>query len=186
MYIFIDESGIHKTVGRSTFSVVYVEISNLDKTRKQLIEINQKLNINSFHWAEQRWTYRTKYLKRVAAQLDFIFKIAIFENPVNSDMAFSRIFEHLIRENNIKSIAIDGKKPKWYERKLKRELRKHGVKVKKLRTIKNEASEPILQLADALAGFSLYVYENQNDKANKRLLEQFRKLGKLLVEMHFY
>lgn len=185
MYIFIDESGIHKPVGRSTFSVVYVEIPNLDKTRKQLIEINQKLGIDSFHWAEQRWTYRHKYLKRVI-NLDFSFKIAIFENPVNSDMAFTRIFEHLILENNIKSISIDGKKPKWYERKLKKELRKHGVKVKKLRTIKNEASEPILQLADALAGFSLYVYENQDDKINKRLLERFRMLKKLLVEMHFY
>lgn len=185
MYIFIDESGIHKTVGRSTFSVVYVEIPNLDKTRKQLIEINKKLGIDSFHWAEQRWVYRTRYLKRVIG-LDFLFKIAIFENPVNSDMAFSRIFEHLIRENNIKSISIDGKKPKWYENKLKKELRKQGVKVKKLRTVKNEASEPILQLADALAGFSLYVYENQDDKVNKRLLEQFKKLGKLPVEMHFY
>ncbi|MFA6073897.1 MAG: DUF3800 domain-containing protein [Candidatus Woesearchaeota archaeon] len=185
MYIFIDESGIHKTVGRSTFSVVYVEIPNLDKARKQLIEINKKLGIDSFHWAEQRWIYRTRYLKRVIG-LDFIFKIATFENPVNTDLAFNRIFEHLIQESSIKSIAIDGKKPKWYERKLKKELRKHGTKVKKLRTIKNEASEPILQLADALAGFSLYVYENQDDKTNKRLLEQFRKLKKLLVEMHFY
>lgn len=185
MYIFIDESGIHKTVGNSTFSVVYVEVSNLNRARKQLTEVNQKLGIDFFHWAEQRWIYRHKYLKRVI-NLDFSFKIAIFENPVNSDMAFTRIFEHLILENNIKSISIDGKKPRWYERKLKRELRKHGVKVKKLKTVKNEASEPILQLADALAGFSLYVYENQNDKVNKRLLEQFRKLGKLPVEMHFY
>ena len=32
----------------------------------------------------------------------------------------------------------------------------------------------------------LYVYENQDDKNNKKLLEQFRKLKKLLVEMHFY
>lgn len=186
MYIFIDESGIHKPIGKATFSVVYVEIKNLEETRKGLIDINQKMGINSFHWAEQRWTYRAKYLKRVLAQLDFTFKIAIFENPVDSDMAFSRIFEHLIREDNIKSISIDGKKPKWYENKLKKELRKHGVKVRKLRTVKNEISEPILQLADALAGFSLYVYENQNDKVNKRLLEKFRKLGKLPVEMHFY
>jgi hypothetical protein len=185
MYIFIDESGIHKTVGSSTFSVVYIEIRNLDKTRKQLVEINQKLGITSFHWAEQRWTYRHKYLKRVI-NLDFNFKIAIFENSVNTDLAFNRIFEHLIREDHIKSVSIDGKKPKWYERKLKKELRKHGVKVKKLRTVKDEASEPILQLADVLAGFSLYVYENQNDKVNKRLLEQFRKLGKLPLEMHFY
>lgn len=185
MYIFIDESGIHKIAGRSTFSVVYVEILNLDKIRKQLIEINQKLGIKSFYWAEQRWTYRHKYLKRII-NLEFSFKIAIFENPVNTDLAFNRIFEHMILENNIKSIAIDGKKPKWYERKLKKELRKHGIKVKKLKTVRNESSEPILRLADALAGFSLYVYENEDDKVNKRLLERFRKLKKLLVEMHFY
>ncbi|MCX6706352.1 MAG: DUF3800 domain-containing protein [Candidatus Woesebacteria bacterium] len=184
MVIFIDESGVHKIVDHSSFAVVYVEVKNVMEFRKRLVEINKSLNIDSFHWSEQRWSYRSRYLKRVI-NLDFNFKVAIFDNPVNIDMAFDRIFEHLIRETNIRSIIIDGKKPKWYERKLKKELRNLGVRTKKLKTVRKEISEPGLQLADALAGFSLYCFENSSDVANKRLFEKFRRSGKLFVQMVF-
>ena len=184
MVIFIDESGIHKQSGHASFAVVYVEVENSELLNKKLIEINSSLNIQSFHWAEQRWTVRKRYLKRIS-NLDFVFKIAIFDNPVDMDVAFDKIFEHLITDDNIKSVLIDGKKPKWYERKLKKELRDHGVTVKKLKTIRNEISEPGIQLADALAGFALYCFENPSDKNYRIFLEKFKKSGKLLVQMIF-
>lgn len=185
MYIFIDESGIHRNVGNSSFALVYVEVKHIEKLRKQLLEINNKLKVESFHWADQRWSYRHKYLKKVIV-LNFKFKVAIFDNPTNTDLAIDTIFDHLLREENIKLVAIDGKKPKWYENKLKKELRDRGIKAQKLKTIRNEISEPVLQLADVLAGFSLYVYEHKNDKMNKDLFERYKKLGKLEAQMIFY
>lgn len=54
MVIFIDESGIHKQIGHSTASVVYVEVTNLEKFEKKLKKIEADLKISYFHWAEER------------------------------------------------------------------------------------------------------------------------------------
>lgn len=183
MVIFIDESGIHKKVGHSSFAIVFVEVVNIETFSKKLLEINKLLKIKSFHWSEQRLNVRRKYLKSVL-NLDFIFKIAIFENPINTNKAMDMIFEHLITEKKVTLIAIDGKKPKWYEHKLKKELRDKGITVKKLKTVRNEISEPGIQLADALAGLAIYCFENNNsDYMN--LLRKFKRNQKLLVQMIF-
>ena len=182
--IFIDESGVHKLTGHSSFAVVYVEVEDLDNLNKRLVEINNSLKIDFFHWSDQRLKIRRKYL-RLVNKISFRFKVAIFENPIDTDVAFDRIFQYLIREKNIRSVIIDGKKPKWYEKKLKKELRNHGISVKRLKTIRKEISEPGLQLADALAGLSIYCFENTRNNDYNPLFEKLKKSGKLLVQMIF-
>jgi len=184
MVIFIDESGTHKKTGNSSVVVVYIEVRNLELFNKGLLQINESLGIKSFHWAEQRWTLRKRYLKRII-NLDFVFKVAIFENPVNIDDALDRCFQNLVLEKNIRSVIIDGKKPKWYEKRIKKKLRDQGVAVKKLVTVRDELSEPGIQLADALAGFFVYISEDCSEKEVKILLNKFKKDGKLLLQMMF-
>src|SRR3989339_2205210 len=109
MVIFIDESGIHKQSGHSSFAVAYVEVRNLETLNRKLVLINESLKITSFHWADHNWVIRKRYLKRIL-NLDTTFKIAIFDNPVDISRELGQIFKYLVTEKGIRSVCIDGKK----------------------------------------------------------------------------
>lgn len=184
MVIFIDESGIHKQTGHSTTAVVYVKVNNLEKVERQISKIVKSLGIDTFHWAEHGWKVREKFFKQVI-NVDFTFKVAVFKNPVRYNKMLSIVFQHLVTEESIVRVFIDGKKPKWYERKLKKILRDKGVSVKKLRTVRNEASQPGIQLADALAGLVRYHIDNPQKKDAKRLFRELKKNKKLWAQFIF-
>lgn len=95
------------------------------------------------------------------------------------------VFQHLITEKVIGGIFIDGKKPKWYENKLKKVLRDKAISVNKLRTIRNERSHIGLQLADALAGLVRYHFDNPNEKGAQRLFKKLKRDKKLTAQMLF-
>lgn len=179
MVVFIDESGIHKQGGHSTTAVVYVEVVNKEKFELAMIQIEKELRISSFHWADERWFMREKFLTRVA-DLDFKVKVAVFKNPTDPEGMIEAVFEQLLTESNIRKVLIDGKKPRWYEQKLKKVLRDRGVTAKKLRTVRSEASEPGIQLADALAGLVRNYYDEPSGEVAKRLLNRLKKKGKIL------
>lgn len=181
--IFIDESGIHKQTGYSTTVVVYVEVKNLQKLERKLIEIEKNLRISSFHWAEERWFMRNKFLSRIC-DLDFTLKVAVFENPVKPEEMIELVFKHLIIEEDIKNIFIDGKRPKWYEHRLKKVLRDKGISVKKLRTVRRE-SQVGIQLADALAGLIRYYYDDPEAKDAKKWFNKLKTEKKLVAQFLF-
>jgi len=184
MVIFIDESGIHSTLGHSTTVIVYVEIEKLNRFNKDFTNILRKLNLMTFHWAEHGWKVRSSFLKKIL-KLDFIFKIAIFKNPVDVNKMYDIVFQQLITESNIRNIYIDGKKPKWYERKLKKILRDKGISVAKLKTVRKEISQSGLQLADGLAGLGRCVVDNPNAKEAWGLFNQLKKEKKLFIQYLF-
>jgi hypothetical protein len=184
MVVFIDESGIHKQEGHSTTAVVYVEVSNLEKFTAGLIKLEKNLRISHFHWTEERWLMREKFLAGIM-DLNFSVKIAIFQNPVNSLKMIEAVLQHLITEPKIRNIFIDGKKPRWYEQKMKKVLRDKGISVKKLKTVRNEVSEPGIQLADALAGLSRYYFDNPEAKEAKKWMGKLQRSGKLFAQIVF-
>ena len=51
MVIFIEESGVHKSVDHSTFVLVYIKINNYDQIERQIQAAEKKLKIDYFHWA---------------------------------------------------------------------------------------------------------------------------------------
>ena len=184
MIVFIDESGIHKQTGHSTTAVVYVEIKNLERVEKQIIKILEDLNIDSFHWAEHGWKIKEKFLRQII-NLKFIFKVALFKNPVSSNKMMELVFQHLITEKEIERLFIDGKKPRWYERKLKKVLRDKGISLRKLKTVRKEVAHPGIQLADALAGLTRYNVDYPEKKNAKRWFCKLKKKGKLLGRFIF-
>lgn len=109
--------------------------------------------------------------------------MGIFKNPAKIGEMTENVFQYLITEKNIEYVWIDGKQPKRYERRLKKVLRDKGISVKKLRTVRNEASQPGIQLADALAGLSRYHFENPNTEDAKKWMEKLKKEDKLLAEV---
>ena len=181
MVIFIDESGIHKQTGHSTAAVVYIKVKNLIKFENKLKEIEKDLKISFFHWAEERWLMKNKFLSRIF-ELDFTVKAAIFENPVKSESMLEVVLLHLIIEKNINNIFIDGEKPKWYEHKLKKVLRDKGIAVKKLRTVRSR-SEVGIQLADALASLIRYYHDNPEEKDAKKWFFKLNREKKLSFEL---
>lgn len=184
MVIFIDESGTHKQSGHTANAIVYIKIENLEKVEQQIRKILEKLKLEVFHWADHGWKVRNKFLKEII-KLDFTFKVGIFKNPVKTNEITEIVLEKLITEVNIRSIFIDGKQPKWYERRLKKVLRDKGISVRKLRTVRNEASHPGIQLADTLAGLVRYHFDNPNAEDAKIWVKRLEKEKKFLFQEVF-
>jgi hypothetical protein len=171
MVIFIDESGIHKSVDHSAFSMAYIEFENVAAVEKGIVEIEKKHNLRRFKWTDLPWKLRGAFLSDVA-QLPFKAKVAIFENPIKPDQALEWSAQHLLIEKDFKAIYIDGKKPRWVELRLKKVLRDKGISVKKLKTLRHDSS-PGVRLADALAGLARSYYDNPDGKA-KPLWEKIK------------
>jgi len=172
MIIFIDESGIHKQKEHSTIVLVYIEIVVLPELEQEILKIEKKLKIPSFHWAEHGWKVREKFIKAIAS-LKFTYKVAILQNPIYLPKELEKVLLHLVVEKNIRKIIIDGKKPRWYERRLKKILRDKGISVRKLKTARADSS-PGLHLADALAGLIRYHHDKPKSKA-KNLYNLIKK-----------
>ena len=115
--------------------MVYIEVCGLPGFEEKILKIENKLKILPFHWAENGWKVREKFIKSMAS-LDFTYKVAILRNPICLPKKLEKVLLHLVVEKNIRKIIIDGKKPRWYERKLKKILRDKGISVKKLKNRK--------------------------------------------------
>lgn len=119
-----------------------------------------------------------------ASKLDFTFKVAIFDNPNPGDKMLDIVFNHLITEEDIKNVYIDGEKPKWYERRLKKILRDKGIPVKNLRSVRRKSSLGI-QLADALAGLIRYHVDKPNEEDAAKLVRRLDRDHKIMAQMRF-
>lgn len=176
MYIFIDESGIHKNIDHSVYVLAYVETENYLLLNDEIISIQNELKIKEFHWAETVWNVKERFLNKIL-KLDFKVKIAVLNNPINSNIDLERILYHLLIENNIDCVYIDGKKPKWYEKKIKNILRSKNFSVHKLKTVKS-SQYPCIQLADMVAGLTRSFYDQKN--LNK-LGKYYKRLEKKII-----
>ena len=184
MVIFIDESGTHKQVDHSTIVLVYVEIANLEKFEKEVENIERELGIKYFHWTDERWGTREKFIEKLL-KLNFSLKVAILDNPVKLSRGFEEALRHLVIEANIKKIMIDGRKPRWYSQKLKKVLRDKGVSVKKIKMVRKEESSPGIRVADCLAGLIRYHYDNPDSLATA-WYNKLKKADKIRFELTTY
>ncbi len=176
MIVFIDESGIHKKVDNSTFVLVYIETENYKEIESKVKKIEKELKIDYFHWAESVWNVKEKFIDK-ALKLDFKAKIALIKNPINPSDELERVLSHMIIEKSIKKIYIDGKKPKWYERKIKKILREKGFSVKKIKTVKINQFAGI-RLADMVAGLSRTYFDKKN---MEKISKYYARLEKKII-----
>lgn len=184
MIIFIDESGTHKQSGHAANAVVYVTLESNEQFEDQLKHIIERMDLGVFHWADHGWKVRDRFMQEII-KLEFKFKIGIFKNPVKMGEMTEKVFQYLITERNIERVWIDGKQPKWYERRLKKVLRDKGISVKKLRTVRDEQSQLGIQLADALAGLCRYYFDNPNAEDARKWFEKLKREEKLDAQVIF-
>ncbi len=179
LYIFIDESGVHKTIGKSSIALAYITFENIDLIQNTVVEIEKEIGILNFHWAHSSWPVRKKFIEKIS-RCDFLAKIALISNPFNPNEAYEYALQHLVIEKNISAIIIDGKKKKSYERRLKKVLRDKGISIKKLKT-GNDKSHPALRIADAIAGIVRYRNENPENKNINYLFDLIK--SKILITL---
>jgi len=175
MHIFIDESGIHKRTEHSSFVVVYVAIKNESAINSQIERIEDTLGIHNFHWSdfgsEHGWTVRRGFILK-ALKLLFHFKYTVVLNPVHPQKELREAIINLVTEDDIDSVYIDGKQPRWYERQIKKILQDRGLSVRKLKTV-HDGSHPVIRLADALANV-VRLYHDSPTRSAKLLYESLK------------
>ena len=83
MYIFIDESGIHKLTDDSTVVLAYVKIDDYPAIEDKVQTLEKQLGIETFHWAHTIWKVKKLFMDKVLS-LPFSVKLAVIKNPVNT------------------------------------------------------------------------------------------------------
>ncbi len=180
MHVFLDESGTDKQHGNSAVALVCVEIKQIEKLESSILELEQRLKIPPFHWSRSAWPVREKFIRSIANE-DFTLRVATIKNPFDASYVYESIVGRLLYGTSVQSLVIDGKKTRFYEKRLKKALRDHGVSLKKLKTA-NDISSPALRLADAIAGLVRYCAEFKDNKEAKNLYSKISKKIVLFIE----
>ncbi|MCD6528166.1 DUF3800 domain-containing protein [bacterium] len=180
MLIFIDESGIHKSIEHSSFVLAYLKAEDYNLIEKKIQEIEKKLKIEYFHWAKTVWSVKERFMDEIL-KLDFRAKIGMVKNPINPAHELERILVHMIVEKDIKNIYIDGRKPRWYERRIKKVLRDKGISVRKLKTVKSNQYAGI-RLADMIAGLSRSYFDKKNLEKISKYYQRLKKKIIVIIE----
>lgn len=172
-FIYIDESGIHKTLDHSSFVLIYVKSKDISYIQTKILELEKILGISHFHWSnfssKYGWNVRKKFINGLQ-KLPFKFKYLVLKNSIKPNIELSNLL-NLIDENNIREIHIDGKQPRWIEGKIKKNLRDRGLSIEKIKTVSDE-SEAIIRIADAIENVVRLYYDQQN----LSIIELFNKL----------
>jgi len=176
MLVFIDESGIHKKTDHSTFVLTYVAVRNYQKLEKVVKETEEKLGIKVFHWSQSIWKVKEKFFEAIL-KTDFSLKVSAVKNPVHPERELERLLPRLLTEKNIKTIFIDGSKPKWYARKMKKSLRDNGILVRKLKIVKDSQYAGV-RVADMAAGLIRAYFD---DSKNERIARLYKRLEKKIL-----
>jgi len=167
VYIFIDESGVHKQEGLSAVALVYIYSKHLNDVQNAVRNSERKLGLDYFHWSHSSWPVREKFILGLSKS-HFSLKIALIKNPFHEKEVFNKALMYLITEKNISSVIIDGKKSGAYARNIKKVLDTKGISVEKIKTA-STTGYPALRIADAVAGLVRCKYEKPNSKVVQKL-----------------
>ena len=182
--IYIDESGTNKLNLHSTVAFSYVKILEQEEFDQKFIEIEKNLKIKPFHWVDNSWSIREKFLNEVI-KLDFVCKIMISRNPVLPDKQMEKAIKYLLIEKNIGNIYIDGGKSKKYLSKIKNIVRSKGITTKKIDGV-NDQQYPGIRLADLCAGIVRSYMDNKDEKSEKLFKKLRSKIEIILEDMDEY
>ena len=177
--IYIDESGISKGDGYSTIACIVI-VSDTDLTEK-IKKIEKDNNIEVLHWKEMSWRVRDKVIRDIV-KLPIKARVFVCKNPSNIPKYMKDYLLPLISNENIKNIYIDGKKNRSFKNNFKSGLRANSISTKDLFFV-NDEDEPLVRVADIVAGCVRYYYDNQGLGKVENL---YRSLKKNIIELEVF
>lgn len=176
--VYIDESNILSKVGNSVYTAVYIKFLNKDYLGEKIEAIEGNLKILYIHWSDMSWKIRLKVAGHIK-NMDFICKVIVYKNPIIQERILEDFLPKAIEiEDNLFKIVIDGNKGKDYELKLKRLLKEKVLKSHKV-IFMNDKNEPLVRLADFMAGLLRSLTDNKN-KENEYIYKLLKHKIKIL------
>jgi hypothetical protein len=159
--VYIDESNILSRTGNSVYTAVYIKFLNKDYLSQQIQDIEINLKIPYTHWSDMPWKIRLKFAQKIKS-MNLLCKIIIYKNPIVQENILEDFLPKVIEvEDDLFKIVIDGNKGKDYELKLKRLLKEKVLKSHKV-IFMNDKNEPLVRLADFMAGLLRSYIDNKN------------------------
>ncbi len=156
IYAFVDETG-QDTKGEIFIVSVVVTDEEHDRINEALTDIEQRSNKRLDKWRKARFKTRLAYLQSVIANP--LFTNAIFFSHYTASLAYfeltvettARAIQYKAAAAQPATIVVDGLSGQSIDR-FKKSLRQRNINARKVRGVRDE-SEPLIRLADAIAGF---------------------------------
>ncbi len=165
IYAFVDESG-QETAGALFLVSVVVTDHEYERLNEILLEIEERSGKRWKKWSRARFDYRLAYIEAVIAQ-PLLRDLVFFSRYTDSQAYFALTVETTAKALHHKqqagfpvTVIVDGLGGRDIDR-FKTSLRQLHVNVRKVRGVRDE-SEPIVRLADAVAGFVRDYMEKQS------------------------
>ena len=132
--------------------------------------LQQESGKGKFKWGKAEHRRRSEYLRRVLADKSFegSLRYAVFHQTTDYDKATIQAIVRAIHEQSAEQpygaiVYVDGLS-RTKEREYKREIRKLGVRVHKVRGVARDENSAPTRLADAIASFVGDVLEGTSDE----------------------
>ncbi len=164
IYAFVDETG-QDTKGEMFIVSVVVTDDEYDRINDALIEIERRSKKRFDKWRKARFKHRLAYIQSVIAN-PLLTGAIFFSHYTESQDYFEltvetteRAIQHKAEATQPATIVVDGLSGQSIDR-FKKSLRQRQVNARKVRGARDE-SEPLIRLADAVAGFVRDFIEGQ-------------------------
>src|SRR3990167_5466066 len=176
LYCYVDESG-QDTKGDWFLVAVIMLGVNIDKIKLKLEKIERQSGKFTTKWHRSKHLQRTRYFDAIInlKELKYSLYYSIYKNTILFADLIALTTVKAINSQNLQNclvqIVIDGLR-KNQEKQFSASIRKLGIKTAKVKGARDE-SDPIIRLADALAGLLRDYYEKKTwtNKYVKQLIK---------------
>ncbi len=176
---FVDESG-QDTKGQLFVVAIAIFRDDGEVLSSTCEQFERESGKGKFKWGKAEYRRRNEYLRRVFAHKSFegCLRYAVFQQTTDYDRATIQAIARVLRDQSAGQpycaiVHVDGLS-KTKEREYTRELRKLGVRVRKVRGVAKDENNALTRLADAIAGFVRDVLEGAGGELQTLFAEASR------------
>ena len=181
--LFVDESG-QDTKGK-LFVVAMVAVENSDEFRQRCEDLERSSGKGKLKWGHAQRQKRLVYLRAIISEapaFGVTLFYSVFRQTTDYDGAtiegIARVIQRLKHLSLHVYVHVDGL-AKVKQGNYKTRLRRLGCPVRKVSRIAKDENEPLIRLADALAGASAELLKYQESELNE-LFSQAERSGILI------
>jgi hypothetical protein len=102
--VYIDELNISINTGHSVYCAIFIFYIDKDILSKEIVSIEDKLNIKYLHWVDLSWKSRVNFTEKIN-NLNFTCRFLIYKNPINQESILEDFISEIVNVDN-KSEAL--------------------------------------------------------------------------------